>query len=275
MGLQQFKYKTIQFFFPTYAGFVKQLVKNKINNLFNSKKDHKFLFILCSKFCGTTLMNQVICTSKSVSENNHNLTREGQQIPKVREVMFKDNRWDESVKYDWKYIKKIWMKYWDLRKPILLEKSPPNLLRAQDIKKVFSPSYFIISYRNPYAHYESLMRRDNMYTPKSAAEFTIKCLKFQKHNIETLDNSIVISYEEFTNDPSKLVSKISTLLPELNDIDIEKKFSAHNLLNSKMKITNLNNQKIKLITKEELKIINTVFEKEKELLDYFNYQIIK
>jgi hypothetical protein len=275
MNKQKLKYKIIQFLFPKYAGFVTKLVKNKIHNLTNKRKDHKFLFILCANYCGSTLLNQIICTSKSVAVNNSMITREGQRIPDLEEIMFTDKRWDETNTYDWHFIKKIFMRYWDLRFPILLEKSPPNLLRANEIKKVFKPSFFVIQYRNPYAHCESLMRRDEEYDAETAAIFTLKCLRFQKKNIETLESSIAISYEELASNPSRFVDKISTILPELNDINTSKEFSAHNFLNEdKMKITDLNAKKIKLISKEDLKIMSEIFSKEKELLEYFNYQII-
>lgn len=276
MNLQQLKYKTIQFLFPKYAGFVKQLVRNRINNLTNKRKDHKFLFILCPNYCGSTLLNQIICTSKSVSVNNSMLTREGQQIPDVKHIMFPKERWDENIKFDWHFIKKMWMRYWDLRFPILLEKSPPNLLRAHDIKEVFKPCYFVIQYRNPYAHCESLMRRYEKYDPETAAKFALKCLRFQKSNIETLENAITISYEELATNPSKLIDEITTILPELSDINTSKEFNTHNFLNQdkKMKITDLNAKKIALISKEDLKIMSDVFSKEKELMDYFKYEII-
>lgn len=275
MSKQKLKYKIIQFLFPKYAGFVTKLVKNRIHNLTNKRKDHKYLFILCSKYCGSTLLNQIICTSKSVSVNNSMLTREGQQIPDVKDIMFTDRRWDETNTYDWHYIKKMWMRYWDLRFPILLEKSPPNLLRAHEIKKVFKPSYFVIQTRNPYAHCESLMRRREKLDAKTAANFTLKCLRVQKENIETLENSIAISYEELASNPTNFIKKITTILPELSDINTSQEFSVHNFLKKdKMKITDLNAEKIKLISKENLKIMSDIFSKEKELLNYFNYQII-
>jgi hypothetical protein len=119
------------------------------------------------------------------------------------------------------------------------------------------------------------MRRDEEYDAETAAIFTLKCLRFQKKNIETLESSIAISYEELASNPSRFVDKISTILPELNDINTSKEFSAHNFLNEdKMKITDLNAKKIKLISKEDLKIMSEIFSKEKELLEYFNYQII-
>ena len=55
--------------------------------------------------------------------------------------------------------------------------------------------------------------------------------------------------------------------------DIE--FSAHNFkTKGKMKVQNLNAEKIKKISTEDLKIVNSYFRKEEGLLEYFGYSII-
>ena len=42
-----------------------------------------------------------------------------------------------------------------------------------------------------------------------------------------------------------------------------------------MGIVNLNQEKMDKLTGEQIETINRIFEKEKELLDYFDYQIVK
>ena len=42
-----------------------------------------------------------------------------------------------------------------------------------------------------------------------------------------------------------------------------------------MGIVNLNQEKVDKLTGEQIETINRIFEKEKELLDYFDYQIVK
>jgi len=44
-----------------------------------------------------------------------------------------------------------WSKYWDLAKPCLLEKSPPNLIRTRFLQAVFPDSYFLVILRHPIA----------------------------------------------------------------------------------------------------------------------------
>lgn len=250
------------------------ILKNQLKRLINKKMDHKYLFILSPPYCGSTLLNEIISSSKSVSVNNPLGTREGQKLPSVRKLMFDHKkRWDITLDFDWMFIKNEWMKYWDLTFPVLLEKSPPNIMRASAIKNVFTPAYFVIFYRNPYAHCESLIRR-NGHTPDSAAQFAIRCLKYQKQNIEQLSNTLVISYEELTTNPGHFAEKLSGFIPELEDINIHKKFTAHNFLNDNINIQNLNEQKIKKLSNLEIQTINFVFIEEKEILDYFKYKII-
>jgi hypothetical protein len=44
-----------------------------------------------------------------------------------------------------------WSRCWDLSKPYLLEKSPPNLIRTRFLQAVFPDSYFIVISRHPIA----------------------------------------------------------------------------------------------------------------------------
>lgn len=176
-------------------------------------------------------------------------------------------RWDPNFDFDWGFIKCEWLKYWDTTRPILLEKSPPNIIRAEAIKKHFNPAYFLIFHRNPYAHCESLMRRQRKL-PDNAAKFAIRYLKYQRKNIESLDNYLQISYEEMTGAPEESLKRIENFLPELNDLNIDQKFSAHNYQGKSLEVSNLNESKIAKLKEAELREINSVFEKERELIEF-------
>ena len=181
-------------------------------------------------------------------------------------------KWDEKYNINWELIKNEWRKYWDITKPILLEKSPPNIVRAASINMAFPNSHFIILYRNPYAQCESSIRRYKK-TPKSAAEKTIFFLEYQKKN-QLLPNSISISYEELTDTPELSKHRIIGLLSELHDIKTSIRFSSHNFKKENLYIQNLNHSKIRNLSKSQLAEINKVFSKHVQLLNYFNYQLI-
>ena len=255
-----------------YFFFVRQFLALK--NLFFRRRN-TFLFILSPPFSGSTLLNQILSTSLNISCNNNVGLREGQHLPGINQIMFHENRWDENTQFPWLTIKAIWLKYWDRSKAVLLEKSPPNIIRAIAIEKHFSGSKFICLVRNPYAQIESKLRRHEKAI-EGAIDEILFYLKAQQKNIDNLKHVLHISYEELANSPEETKKKIIKFIPELSDISINKKYKAHNFkTDRKMGITNLNQEKIDNLTDQQIKLINGIFEKEKNILEYFNYEIVK
>lgn len=100
---------------------------------------NSYVFILCPPYCGSTLLWKLVLTSTVVSA----LPSEGQFLPEVKEIMRQDP-WNVNVKLPWVKIKEVWDGYWDHNKLLLLEKSPPNLIRAKEIEQHFNPVYFLL-----------------------------------------------------------------------------------------------------------------------------------
>ena len=61
---------------------------------------------------------------------------EGQFLPELAGLA-RDKPWDVTRPLPWPEIKAVWESVWDMSKPVLLEKSPPNLIRTQDIEANF------------------------------------------------------------------------------------------------------------------------------------------
>ncbi|MDC0249733.1 sulfotransferase [Flavobacteriales bacterium] len=252
------------------------LIRQKIalQNLFSSPKGHQHLFILSPPFCGSTLLNEIISSSKNVSCNNNIGLKEGQHLPIAKDILFTKDRWNANKEIDWKEIHYIWDKYWNRSKSIFLEKSPPNICRAEKIEQEFKNGKFICLVRNPYSQIEGEIRR-NGTKAKQAAELNIQYLKYQKNNIEQLKHTLLISYEALTENTNATKEAIISFLPDLSDINTGLKFTANNIRNeTSMRITNLNSEKIDRLKENDVSIINSVFKKEEALLNYFNYQII-
>lgn len=244
------------------------------NNIFG-KKEHKFLFILTPPYCGSTLLNQILSTSNNLSCNNHLGVREGQLLPEVKDIMFYNKGWDKQVNYPWEKIKHVWMKYWDQRKTILMDKTNTNIMRVTEIKKVFKNIFFLAMVRNPYAQVEGIIRRNDA-TTEYAAEFALGCLRYQKINKETQKNIFFVSYEDLCDNTEQVIYRIQEFIPELGMIKSDLEFSAHNFkTKGKMKIQNLNDEKINKLSSKQIQIINSYFKKEEDLLNYFGYSIIE
>lgn len=240
--------------------------------------DNKYLFILSPPFSGSTLLVKLLLTASEVSVNNNNNNREGQFMDEVKDWMRKGS-WNENKKMPWVEIKNVWEKHWNLKKPILLEKSPPNILRANAIEKAFQPSYFICVNRNPYAFCEGKLRRDRRLgkntPPEDAAKFWIKCAKHQMQNVEKLENALFFSYEEFTENPVLIADKIQEFLPEISKLKTDRNFNVRNVLKqAQMPIQNLNEDKIKLLSESEKKDITNELMKYEELMSFFSYELL-
>jgi hypothetical protein len=256
-----FQYRSIRF-------------QRNFTNYFSKTKNHKFLFILSPPYCGSTLLTEIIDSSINVSVNNQFREKEGQKLPELRSQMYDiPNRWDTKMELDWSFIKKVWMSYWDLSKPVLLEKSPPNIVRATHLKRTFANSFFIAFSRDPYAHVESLMRR-NGTSVEDAAHFAIFCLQSLKSNYEMLHETLFLRYEDLLEYPDSTISKIQLWMPELLDIRFPTSSKSHNHYGNE-NIQNTNKLKIKSLSVSAIRSINVVFEPNESLLNFFGYNLIE
>jgi hypothetical protein len=218
-------------------------------------------------------MHEIICSSSQVSPTNIFGVREGQGLPEIRQLVDYRREWDSNYDYPWPSIKSIWLKYWDTSKPVLMDKSPPNLMRAEYIQEHFKPASFIVMTRNPYAHSEGMMRR-NQVSAKEAADFTIKCLRHQRHNALLLERSCAIRYEDLVRDPLAVKRRLELFMPELNGVVVDKQFSAHNYKHQRLPVTDFNLESINRLTQDQKLRLNDVFAVELELLSHFGYELL-
>lgn len=228
-----------------------------------------FLFVLCPPYSGSTVLWKILGTSPQVSM----LPKEGQFLDEVTEVM-RDEPYNIDKKMPWKKIRAAWELHWDPIKPIFLEKSPPNLVRAFEIEREFAPCYFISMIRNPYASCEGIYRRGHK-TLEETAKFWVSCAMHQKTNIEGLKNITHFTYEELVEDTSLIRNNTLKFLPELKSLDINITPKIHSVFGREhRKITNLNHHKINNLNDQELSIINNVLEQHSGIMDFFGYKYI-
>lgn len=229
----------------------------------------KYLFVLSPPRSGSTVLWKLLATSPYVSA----LPKEGQFLDSVSPLM-RGHHWNPEQEFPWVTIKAEWEKFWDMNKPIHLEKSPPNLIRAKEIENVFFPSFFIVMIRNPYAFCEGYIRRKGK-SAASAAKFWLKCANFQINNIKNLSNVKYFTYETFTENPHEVRSQILEFLPELGKLDLDVGFSARSILGrGSRKIINMNKIKIDQLSTKDILMINSVLREDAECMHFFNYDFI-
>ena len=226
------------------------------------------LFILCPPYSGSTLLWKLLATSPNVSA----LPLEGQFLPELKEIM-RDRPWDAERALPWPEIKAVWESYWDRGKPVLLEKSPPNLIRTRDILAHFQPVKFVVMVRNPYAQAEGLMRRNN-WTAQRAANMAANWLRMQLENARELDGALVMTYEALVQDPVAACEKLTAFLPALGELDYTANFEVHSIDGTLNRpITDLNSKKMAALSAADLATMTEVFTAQQDTLAAWGYTL--
>jgi hypothetical protein len=115
-----------------------------------------------------------------------------------------------------------WGRYWDLEKPVLLEKSPPNLICTRFLQVLFPNSYFVIVIRHPIAVSYATQKWSNTPLAKLIEHWLVCHEKFEqdKQHIRRL---LVLKYEDFVEQPQAALEMIYSFvgLPNhLNRIEV-------------------------------------------------------
>jgi hypothetical protein len=102
---------------------------------------------------------------------------------------------------------KEWSHYWDLQQPILLEKSPPNLVRTRFLQHLFPGALFIILLRHPIA--VSYATQKWSQTPlHSLIEHWLICHERFQSDKPYLKKVLVLKYEDFIASPQVTLNQI-------------------------------------------------------------------
>jgi hypothetical protein len=246
-------------------------LRRQFKNRLAKPVEHVYVFVLCAPYCASTLMHQLLCTSRCVSPNNIYGTRGGFALPEVRHLVDFSQPRNESYPLPWADIKEVWLRYWDQSKPLLLDKSPPLLFQGAEAIEHFRPARLIAMVRNPYVHCEALMRRDGL-PAREAAERSVHSLLYQKRNLRGLADILLIRYEDLVDDPADTRERLLAFLPALQSLDIDRKFTSH-YRRSSFTITDMNVGKIERIAAPDLRAISAVLAPHAELLEFFGYDL--
>jgi len=105
-----------------------------------------------------------------------------------------------------------WSPHWDLSRPLLLEKSPPNLLKTRFLQALYPHSAFVVIVRHPIpvsiptAHWRGTRRYDRLF------EHWLRCHALFDADREHLERVHVLQYEQLVADPSTELRQIFEFL---------------------------------------------------------------
>lgn len=110
-----------------------------------------------------------------------------------------------------------WGQYWDLDKPYLLEKSPPNIIRMRFLQALFPNSYFIVLMRHPIAvsyATRAWYRKYRIYWRRyiQILEHWVVSHEIFEEDYSHLTRIFPLKYEYFVADPIAWMEKIYDFL---------------------------------------------------------------
>lgn len=115
-----------------------------------------------------------------------------------------------------------WSPYWDLGKPVLLEKSPPNLLRSRLLQTWFPRALFVDIVRHP-AVVAMATAKWNSDGVRSLVAHWVRCHQMLLKDAPYVKRLVVIRYEDLIRMPAACIQAVWRLLglpPEPIQIEV-------------------------------------------------------
>jgi hypothetical protein len=111
-----------------------------------------------------------------------------------------------------------WHPHWDLAKPVLVEKSPPNLIMARFLQAAFPDARFVMVVRHP-AIVTLATRRWARLRPLGALlDHWFAAHRLFQEDAASLRHLLVVKYEHLVGQPERTLTEIAAFLDLEGDI---------------------------------------------------------
>jgi hypothetical protein len=104
-----------------------------------------------------------------------------------------------------------WSQFWDLSKPVLVEKSPPNILRSRFLQALFPNSAFVFVTRHPVAVALATSKWSGT-SLSSLIEHWIRCHRIMIDDQHHLTRYLTVRYEELIENPQKALAAMAAIV---------------------------------------------------------------
>jgi hypothetical protein len=104
-----------------------------------------------------------------------------------------------------------WSPYWDLSKPVLLEKSPPNLVRMRFLRALFPRARFIVVTRHPVA----VAMATRKWTRATMGSLVFNWVSGHRHlsdDAAVVGGVALVRYEDLMSDPKTELDRLFAFL---------------------------------------------------------------
>lgn len=105
-----------------------------------------------------------------------------------------------------------WTPHWDLARPYLLEKSPPNLIMGRFLQALFPGSALVVLVRHPVIVTLSTRKWAPRVSPHRLMEHWTRAHDLFRADRPALRRVVVLHYEDLVHDPDPELARVSALL---------------------------------------------------------------
>jgi len=105
-----------------------------------------------------------------------------------------------------------WMPHWDLGKPVLLEKSPPNLVMTRFLQALYPHAYFVVVVRHPVVVTLSTQKWTRATPFASLMDHWFRAHDLFSEDARHVDRLHVLKYEDLVSAPESVLSGVGRFL---------------------------------------------------------------
>ena len=109
-----------------------------------------------------------------------------------------------------------WSRYWDLSRPLLLEKSPPNMLKMRFLQALFPRARFVVVVRHPLAVTAATLkwrtRLERPLSPPRLLEHWLRCHELLLEDQPHIHQLRIVRYEDYVAAPERELTALFSFL---------------------------------------------------------------
>lgn len=250
------------------------------------------LFVLSPNNSGSTFVAKALARCAAA----WSLPTEGQLVfgfvgPKPRDtgrrfIWAAEREWmaeyGDPTGFDWHKTRRAWYAQAsarDAHASILVEKSPPFLLVAEQLRATFHNARFLVMVRDPLATCEGILRarsrslgEQRKDVRRLAAQHVIHCFEQQSRNLAKLAScSVLFTYEMLCEQPSHCAEKVRAVAPEFDDLDFDIRLRVKGAYDERLR--NMNEEQRARLDPADRAFIENMLQSRRELFAEFGYRV--
>jgi hypothetical protein len=244
--------------------------------------DPLYLFVFTPPYSGSTALAGVLNSAPWSMVLNPN--GEGQWL--LPGLINKALRWEADMEVNWDSVRAVWgqkvkqVEQLTGRVDLVIEKSPPNMVRADGLLKAYPDNAVLVFNRNPFANCASILYRnhkaDELTDERRLHLLTVLArdwIRYAEHLKRIIDTRapVVLSYEEFCRDTEKALEKVISRVPQLQGADPGWQVRVKDY--EPQRISDHNARQIGRLSESEKARLSEVLSEQQELVADFGYDV--